>query len=99
METGVSHPGYTGHCFANPVRADVMIDGRKIAGAAQRRTRGGLLHQGSIQHVDLGNGLAERFASKLSERCGEKFLSKSILERASEIVEKKYGTLLWLQRR
>ena len=24
-------------CFANPVRADVMMDGRKIAGAAQRR--------------------------------------------------------------
>ena len=36
-------------CFAKPVRADVMIDGRKIAGAAQRRTRRGLLQQGSIQ--------------------------------------------------
>src|SRR6266436_888669 len=39
-------------CFANPVRADVMVNGRKVAGAAQRRTRAGLLHQGSIQHVD-----------------------------------------------
>src|SRR5207253_8144429 len=48
-------------CFANPVRADVMVNGRKVAGAAQRCTRAGLLHQGSIQHVDLGNGLAERF--------------------------------------
>src|SRR5262249_15683579 len=28
-------------CFANPVRADVMLNGRKIAGAAQRRTRRG----------------------------------------------------------
>src|SRR5439155_10897389 len=47
----------TNVCFANPVRADVILNGRKIAGAAQRRTRRGLLHQGSIQHVDLGNGL------------------------------------------
>jgi len=31
--TGISDTGYS--CFANPVRADVMIDGRKIAGAAQ----------------------------------------------------------------
>src|SRR5947199_8542442 len=52
---GVSDAGYNGHCFANPVCADVMIEGRKIAGAAQRRTRAGLLHQGSIQHVDLAN--------------------------------------------
>src|SRR4029434_6066873 len=29
------------NCFANPVRADVMIDSRKVAGAAQRRTRAG----------------------------------------------------------
>ena len=39
------------NCFANPVRADLMIDDRKIAGAAQRRTRRGLLQQGSIQGV------------------------------------------------
>ena len=32
--------GYS--CFANPVRADVMVNGRKVAGAAQRRTRAGL---------------------------------------------------------
>src|SRR5439155_4066795 len=41
------------YCFANPVHADVMLNGRKIAGAAQRRTRRGLLQQGSIQGVDL----------------------------------------------
>src|SRR6266480_5733649 len=47
--TGVSDPGYNidrGYsCFANPVRADVILNGRKIAGAAQRRTRRGLLQQ------------------------------------------------------
>jgi lipoate-protein ligase A len=86
-------------CFANPVCGDVMLDGHKIAGAAQRRTRTGLLHQGSIQHVDPGNGLAERFAKELSNDCRVKILGESLIERAYEIAEKKYGSVSWLQRR
>jgi lipoate-protein ligase A len=99
-------------CFANPVRADVMVNGRKVAGAAQRRTHAGLLHQGSIQlatgpvrvaaaigHVDLGNGLAERFARELSEVRNEKSLGNSLVERAEKIAEQKYNTQTWLQRR
>jgi len=86
-------------CFANPVRADVMIDSRKIAGAAQRRTRVGLLHQGSIQHVDLGNGLAERFASELSPNCVGRKLDDDILNRAHEIATQKYAMQNWLRRR
>jgi lipoate-protein ligase A len=86
-------------CFANPVSADVMIDSRKIAGAAQRRTRAGLLHQGSIQHVDLANGLAEQFASELSNMRSEKSLDKSLLERAEKIAERKYGSNHWLKLR
>jgi len=52
-KTGVNYPEYNGsyRCFSNPVPADVMLNGRKIAGAAQRRTRAGLLHQGSIQGI------------------------------------------------
>lgn len=38
-----------GECFAAPVEHDVVSNGRKIAGGAQRRTRNGLLHQGSVQ--------------------------------------------------
>jgi lipoate-protein ligase A len=86
-------------CFANPVSADVMIDSRKIAGAAQRRTRAGLLHQGSIQHVELGNGLAERFKRELSNVRSEKLLSKSLLDRAEKIAAQKYATMTWLRRR
>jgi lipoate-protein ligase A len=92
--------GYSRHlCFANPVSADVMIDSRKIAGAAQRRTRAGLLHQGSIRHVDFGNGFSERFANELSEVCSEKSLSTSLVERAEKIAAQKYGTESWLRRR
>src|SRR5205823_12131413 len=112
--TGVSEPSYNidrGYsCFANPVRADVMLNGRKIAGAAQRRTRRGLLQQGSIQltvrrvrptggNVDLGNGLAQRFARALADARCEKSLDKSLMERAEKIAEQKYGTDSWLRRR
>src|SRR5438093_7860777 len=98
LETGVNDPGYN-DCFANPVRADVMIDGRKVAGAAQRRTRSGLLQQGSVQGVDLGNGLADRFASALSNNCELRSLLGTIHDRALEIAARKYGTEAWLRKR
>jgi lipoate-protein ligase A len=86
-------------CFANPVRADVMIDGRKVAGAAQRRTRRGLLQQGSIQRVDLGNGLTDRFARALSNNCSERKINEEMLNRARELAHCKYGTTAWLHKR
>ncbi len=38
-----------GQCFIGAEQFDVLLDAKKIAGAAQRRTRDGLLIQGSIQ--------------------------------------------------
>jgi len=89
----------TNVCFANPVSADVMVNGRKVAGAAQRRTRSGLLHQGSIQNVDLANGLGERFAQALSTKCTERKIDNDALKRACELAEQKYGTDGWLRKR
>ncbi len=89
-----------GHsCFANPVCADVMIDGRKIAGAAQRRTRDGLLQQGSIQGIELENRLAERFAEELSNKCEPRTLPQAVHHRAREIAARKYATDAWLRKR
>lgn len=95
-DTGVADAGYS--CFANPVRADVIVNGRKVAGAAQRRTRAGLLHQGSIQGVDLGNGFAERFVCKLSHNWETRNLADSIEHRAQEIAVRKYGSEAWLRK-
>ena len=95
--TGISDAGYS--CFANPVRADVMIDGRKIAGAAQRRTRGGLLQQGSIQGVEFGNSLTEQFAQALSTNRCERKVDENILNRARELAEQRYGAESWLRKR
>jgi lipoyl(octanoyl) transferase len=95
--TGISDTGYS--CFANPVRADVMIDGRKIAGAAQRRTRRGLLQQGSIQRIEVGTCLTEAFAQALSTNCCERKVDEKILNRARELAEQRYGAESWLRRR
>lgn len=35
-------------CMAKPTKFDVMMGGRKVGGAAQRRTKAGFLHQGTI---------------------------------------------------
>ncbi|PYL05888.1 MAG: hypothetical protein DME33_15205 [Verrucomicrobia bacterium] len=97
MGAAITDRGY--NCFAHPVRADVMIDNRKIAGAAQRRTRRGLLQQGSIQGVNLQNSLAERFAQALSTNCSEHKITREILNRARELARQKYGTDSWLRMR
>jgi lipoyl(octanoyl) transferase len=86
-------------CFENPVHADVMTNGRKIAGAAQRRTRRGLLQQGSIQAIELQDNLTEYFVRALSANYSERKLDDKIFNRAHELAEQKYGTDAWLRKR
>jgi lipoate-protein ligase A len=94
---GVTAAGY--NCFANPVRADVMMEGNKIAGAAQRRTRRGLLQQGSIQGFVMETDLAQKFAQALSANCSDFEINEEILQRAQEVAQQKYGTESWLRMR
>jgi lipoate-protein ligase A len=95
----IAVPKISESCFANPVRADVMSKGRKVAGAAQRRTRRGLLQQGSIQNIDLGDDFADRFARELCRAFREQELGEPVVGRAREIARQKYCTADWLQRR
>lgn len=92
-------PKMSDACFANPVEADVMANGRKIAGAAQRRTRAGLLHQGSIQLGALPNDFAKAFASELCGAFESRSLPREVLDRAAQIAEERYATTAWLHRR
>lgn len=48
IEKKTSHQACQHFCMANPTIYDVMVDGKKVGGAAQRRTRFGFLHQGTI---------------------------------------------------
>jgi lipoate-protein ligase A len=96
---GEAAPKISEACFANAVRADVMSAGRKIAGAAHRRLRTGLLHQGSIQHRDLPNLFRTDLARILCKLYEMKNLSDETMERAEQIAQAKYATAEWLQRR
>ncbi|HEX5177620.1 MAG TPA: hypothetical protein VFV83_11345 [Chthoniobacteraceae bacterium] len=88
-------------CFVAPVQNDLLHHGRKIGGAAQRRTSEGLLHQGSVQAPDRGvhAGLRVGFASALGRNVRERALSAGELEEAAQLAEKKYATRTWLWRR
>jgi lipoyl(octanoyl) transferase len=92
-------PKISESCFANPVRADVLSNGRKIAGAAQRRTRRGLLQQGSIQNAEFGSRLTDLFAKALCRERYWKEFDAALIVRAQEIAAQKYGTSAWLRRR
>lgn len=92
-------PKISDACFANPVRHDLLLDGRKIAGAAQRRTRAGFLHQGSIQLPNLTETFRQRFASTLARRVHPGHLASVVVERARVLAAEKYGTDAWLRLR
>jgi len=92
-------PKLSEECFANPVRADVLSGGRKIAGAAHRRSRAGLLHQGSVQCRELGGEFKADFARTLCDCFESKMLSPAQLARAEEIAAAKYARVEWLMRR
>ncbi|MDB4313111.1 hypothetical protein N9920_02965 [Akkermansiaceae bacterium] len=51
-------------CFQKPVRWDIVAEGKKLAGAGQRRGKWGILHQGSVMgEVDQ---LADFFSEKVT---------------------------------
>lgn len=86
-------------CFANPVVSDVIENGHKIAGAAQRKTRNGLLHQGSIQSANLDDRFRTAFATLLSNQITPGIIEAAVLDSAQELAAKKYATAAWLHRR
>jgi len=94
-----ARPKISDACFANAVVADVLLGENKVAGAAQRRTRAGLLQQGSIQVPQLSSAFAENFATALCPANQVRNFSPELVDRAEEIKESKYATEKWLRRR
>jgi hypothetical protein len=84
---------YRGACFANPVRADVIVK-RISRRRSTARTRAGLLHQG-IQGRQLRQWASRRFA-KVVEELQRKNVDNELLDRAREIAGEKCHPN-WLQ--
>jgi lipoyl(octanoyl) transferase len=86
-------------CFEKTVRYDLKSGGAKIAGAAIRRSRKGLLLQGSIQRLKLPAGFENMFGHALCDRPESHPLPESVLGYARRIAIEKYGAAEWNRRR
>jgi len=88
-----------GQCFAGGhARHDILSPRGKIAGAAQRRNRNGLLHQGSISIPDLAARFPEDFAATLAERTRTFDLPKTFEEEVARLVAARYADAAWLEK-
>ena len=87
-----------GECFAGPVQHDILRDGRKVAGGAQRRTRRGVLHQGSVQGVPDPQALAEPLAAALGGAVERWEPPADAEDRIADLVAARYGRESFIHR-
>jgi lipoyl(octanoyl) transferase len=85
-------------CFQNPVQGDVVADGEKLAGGAQRRGKWGMLHQGSIATQVAGMQLQEAFRRTFGIAFQPYALSTAEHELAGQLAAEKYATAAWNHR-
>lgn len=95
-----------GECFAGYEKFDVLWNGRKIAGAAQRRTRSGLLIQGSVQpppisqvRLDWEKAMVASTGSERGNIWKKWGAEDTLIQRAEELVRLKYSQTAYNQRR
>lgn len=95
-----------GQCFAGFERFDLLWKGRKIAGAAQRRRRDGLLIQGSVQPAGISiardrweNAMRVVAEREQHVRWEELRLEPSLRSRAEELSHIKYAQAAYNRKR
>lgn len=88
-------------CFSNPVGHDLVDgQGRKLAGAGQRRTKSGLLHQGSLA-LPCTNAHTQMRSSRLGSALAEHWEHVEISPPADDIMRKlccRYSSPAWTER-
>jgi lipoate-protein ligase A len=88
-------------CFQKPVRFDLVACGQKLGGAAQRRTREGLLHQGSLllpdpaKNAEVRRVFAQHFSSRLKFDLAPGELLPVESARAVDLERERYATAAW----
>jgi len=93
---GALAPAAGGECFLQPVEHDILdAAGRKLAGAGQRRTARGLLHQGSVA---IGRPLPEELAAGLTGTIVRRDFRPSP-DGIARKVAGRYGAAAWMARR
>ena len=101
----VPRQGVSGQCFVGAEQFDLLWGNRKIAGAAQRRTRHGLLIQGSVQpppgvrRVDWENAMCDVARAEWGVVWASSAMDLGLSDRAQRLVEEKYGRSDYQRRR
>ncbi len=95
-----------GQCFQGHEMYDVLWRGQKIAGAAQRRTRDGLLIQGSVQpqrlaqaRADWQQAMCDEASSSLSAQWAAFEPDAPLAERTDALARQKYSQASYNQKR
>lgn len=84
-------------CFVNPVAYDLTnMMGQKVAGAGQRRTKFGLVHQGSvITSADIDQ-LSAALVKCFSAQCSNWRPEPSLLDAVNSLAVERYASDDWL---
>ncbi|MCX6930419.1 MAG: hypothetical protein NT154_45525 [Verrucomicrobia bacterium] len=100
------HKTLPGQCFQGHEMSDVLWGGRKIAGAAQRRTREGLLIQGSVQPPSFAVARADWEKAMCDVACVEQGVfwvefepDPLLAEQARELALRKYSLASYNRKR
>lgn len=95
-----------GQCFVGHEKSDLLWQGRKVAGAAQRRTRTGLLIQGSVQppplslaKIDWQQAVCDVAVRDFGVHWMELEPDTELRERAEALATEKYASPAHTQRR
>ncbi len=85
-------------CFERPSCYDLLLEGRKVVGASQRRLGGVMLHQSSMVFKDshlLVPYLVSGFEKKWTARFIERPLGAEELASAARVQRERYGSPEW----
>ena len=96
-ETRATGPG---QCFVGAEKCDLLFNGQKIAGAAQRRNRDGLLIQGSLQAKPTGIDREAWEIAMLAESDWSEWQpAESFITEATALASSKYAAAAHNQKR
>ena len=86
-------------CFEKPSCYDLLIDGKKVVGASQRRRDGVILHQSSVYLQEprrvLTEKIVEGFRALWSVDFEERHFGAEELAKIKEVEKQRYGSPEW----
>jgi lipoyl(octanoyl) transferase len=101
-----SYQPHLGQCFQGHEKSDLLYRSQKVAGAAQRRTRHGLLIQGSVQPQHLGLSRAAWEQAMCDVAAAEQHAQwepltpdSALTEQARALTRQKYSQTAYNQKR